>query len=153
MSFSIVFYTNDSPVNRIDKDLTSVVTATGTLRDGASILNPEIEIESPLTPTIVAAINYAHIEVFNRYYFVTDIKTEINGLWVVSMHVDVLMTYKDEIRAQDAVVARQENYPNYNMYLDDGWFMAYQNPYIQTKVFSNPTPFETQEFVLVIAGS
>lgn len=151
MSFNIVFYTNASPVNRIDKDLTTVVTAIGTLRDGASILNPEIEIETALTPAIVAAINYAYIEVFNRYYLVTDIKTEINGLWVVSMHVDVLMTYKTQIRLQSAVVARQEEV--YNMYLDDGWFMSYQNPYIQTKVFSNPTPFETQEFVLVIAGS
>ena len=151
MSFSIVFSTNTSPVNRIDKELTTVITVTGTLRDGASILNPEVEIESALTESIVGDINYAYIEVFGRYYFVTDIKTEINGLWVVSMHVDVLMTYKDAIRQQNAVVARQEAI--YNMYLDDGWFMSYQNPYIQTKVFSNPTPFETQEFVLVIAGS
>ena len=151
MSFNIVFSTNSSPVNRIDKELATVVTTTGTLRDGTSILNPEIEIENALTPAIVAAINYAYIDVFNRYYFVTDIKTDVNGLWVISMHVDVLMTYKDEIREQNAVVARQEE--TYNMYLDDGWFMSYQNPYIQTKVFSNPTPFETQEFVLVIAGS
>lgn len=151
MSFSIVFSTNSSPVNRIDKALTTVITATGTLRDGTSILNPEVEIETALTESMVGAINYAYIEVFGRYYYVTDIKTETNGLWIVSMHVDVLMTYKTEIRAQNAVVARQE--ASFNMYLDDGWFMAYQNPIIQTKYFSNPTPFETQEFVLVIAGS
>ena len=153
MSFSIVFYTNTSPVNRVDKTISTVVTATGDLRSGASILNPEVEIENNLSPSVVSAINYAYIAVFGRYYYVTDIRTEVNGLWVVSMHVDVLMTYKTQIRSQNAVVARQETYPNYNMYLDDGWFMAYQNPYIQTKVFSNPTPFETQEFVLVIAGS
>lgn len=151
MSFNIVFSTNSSPVNRIDKTLTAVVTATGTLRDGASILNPEVEIETALTESMVGAINYAYIEAFGRYYYVTDIKTETNGLWVVSMHVDVLMTYKTEIRAQNAVVARQE--ASFNMYLDDGWFMSYQNPIIQTKYFSNSTPFETQEFVLVIAGS
>lgn len=153
MSFSIVFYTNSSPVNQIDKDLTEVVTVTGTLRDGASILNPEIEIEHNLAPAVVASINYAHISVFGRYYLVTDIKTEINGLWIVSMHVDVLMTYKDQIREQNAVVARQATYPNYNMYLDDGWFMSYQNPIIETRYFSNPTPFEAEEYVLVLAGS
>ncbi len=153
MSFSIVLMQNTSPVNRIDKDVTQVVTVTGVLRDGASILNPEIEIESTFTESMVAAINYAYIEIWGRYYYVTDIKTDINGLWIVSMHVDVLMTYKDAIRQQNAVVARQENYPNYNMYLDDGWFMSYQNPRIQTKAFSNPSPFETQEFVLVVAGS
>lgn len=151
MSFNIVFSTNSSPVNRIDKELTTVITAIGTLRDGASILNPEVEIESLLSESVVKAINYAYIGVFGRYYFVTDIRTEVNGLWVVTMHVDVLMTYKESIYQQNAVVARQE--ANYNMYLDDGWFMAYQNPYIQTKFFSNTEPFETQEFVLVIAGS
>lgn len=151
MSFNIVLSTNSSPVNRIDKTLTTVITATGTLRDGASILNPEVEIETALTESMVGAINYAYIEAFGRYYYVTDINTETNGLWIVSMHVDVLMTYKTEIRAQNAVVARQEE--TFNMYLDDGWFMSYQNPIIQTKYFSNPTPFERQEFVLVIAGS
>ena len=151
MSFNITFSTNSSPVNKVDKNIVTVITVNGTLRDGASILNPEVEIETSLTESMVGAINYAYIEVFNRYYFVTDIKTDINGLWVVSMHVDVLMTYKDNIRQQNAVVARQES--TYNMYLDDGWFMAYQNPHIQTKLFSNPTPFETQEFVLILAGS
>lgn len=153
MSFSIVFYTNSSPVNQIDKSLTEIVTATGTLREGASILNPEIEIENNLAPVVVASINYAQISVFGRYYFVTDIQTETNGLWVVSMHVDVLMTYKDGIREQSAVVARQAKYPNYNLYLDDGWFMSYQNPIIETRYFSNPTPFEAEEYVLVLAGS
>lgn len=153
MSFSIVFYTNSSPVNQIDKSITEVVTATGALREGASILNPEIEIENNLAPLVVASINYAQISVFGRYYFVTDIRTETNGLWVVSMHVDVLMTYKDKIREQRAVVARQAKYPNYNLYLDDGWFMSYQNPIIETRYFSNPTPFEAEEYVLVIAGS
>lgn len=151
MSFSITFMSNTSPVNRVDKNVSTVVTVTGVLRNGASILDPEIEIESGLTEDIVANINYAYIEIFGRYYFVTDIRTEINGLWVFSMHVDVLMTYKDEIRAQNAVVARQEF--RYNMYLDDGWFMSYQNPIIQTKYFSVAAPFETQEFVLIVAGS
>lgn len=67
------------------------------------------------------------------------------------MHVDVLTTYADGIKTQTAIVSRQKE--KRNMMLDDGWFMAYQNPIIQQKYFSNATPFETQEFVLIVAGS
>ena len=67
------------------------------------------------------------------------------------MHVDVLKSFADQIRNQTAVVARQEK--KYNLMLDDGFFMTYQNPKIQTKLFSVADPFETQEFVLVVAGS
>lgn len=67
------------------------------------------------------------------------------------MHVDVLKSFSEEIKQQYAVVARQEN--TYNLMLDDGIFMVYQNPKFQTKLFSAEAPFETQEFVLVVAGS
>lgn len=151
MSFDIVFSTNSSPSNKLEKDLTEILTASGVLRDGASILNPEILIETEITESMVAKINYAYIEEFSRYYYVTDIKTGINNLWIVSMHVDVLMTYRENVLEQNGIVARQVN--QFNMYLDDGWFMSYQNPRIQTKLFSAPTPFEAQSFVLVVAGS
>lgn len=151
MSFPIVFSSNSSPTIKVDKDLTEVVTVTGTLRGTTSILDPVVAVESSLTADIVSRINYAYIEQFNRYYYVTDITSEVTGLWVISMHVDVLMTYKAGIRAQNAVVSRQSG--QYNLMLDDGWFMAYQNPRHQLKLFSNESPFETQEFCLVVAGS
>ena len=67
------------------------------------------------------------------------------------MDVDVLMTYADQIKEQTAVIARQAF--KRNMYLDDGWFMSYQNPRFKQLYFSNATPFESQEYVLIIAGS
>ena len=145
----LVLYENKSDMKVVTKNIETLTTLTGTLRENCSVINPVITVES-INNSIAARCNYAKIAQFGRYYYVTDI-IFTGLLYEIHMHVDVLMTYKDGIRQQNAVVARQE--ATYNMYLDDGWFMSYQNPYIQTKVFSNPTPFETQEFVLVIAGS
>lgn len=153
MSFSIQFYKNSSPVNKVDKDLTLVTQATGVLKDSASILQPVITIETTYNSgaALLVQSNYAYIEAFGRYYFITDVSAGINGLYEVSMDVDVLMTYSAQIKNQEAVIARQAF--KRNMYLDDGWFMAYQKPIFKQLYFSNPTPFESQEYVLIIAGS
>lgn len=149
--FDIVLMTNTSAVNVVDKSVSEVLTVHGVLREGSSILDPTIEVETYVEASMMADVNYAYISTFGRYYLITDIVVDINGLWLVSMHVDVLMSYKEEIRNQYAVVARQER--RYNMYLDDGWFMLYQNPDVTDIKFSVSDPFEGEDYVLVLAGS
>lgn len=151
MSFVIKLQENTSPSNKVTKSITDIATATGSLREGTNILQPTILVESQLDSDIIGRVNYAYIEIWHRYYYVTNITLDITGLWLISMHVDVLMSYADGIKAQNCIVARQER--RYNMYLDDGWFMAYQNPIIQTAYFSAAAPFENQSFILVVAGS
>lgn len=152
MSFAIVLMENLSPSNKVGKNKTAIATATGNLRNGSSVLDPVFEIDSSLSSDILGRVNYAHIELWHRYYFVTDIKVDITGLWNIYMHVDVLDSYESEIRSLDAIVARQER--RNNMYLDDGWFMSYQNPDVYTQYFSNESPFlRDGEYVLVVAGS
>lgn len=151
MSFPIVLMENASPTNKVGKNLTTVETVTGSLRNGTSILDPEILIESSLSTDMLSRVNYARIELWHRYYYVTDITLDITGLWLLAMHVDVLETYKQEISSQTCIVARQEH--KYNMYFDDGWFMSYQNPIVNTPFFSATAPFEQQSFILVVAGS
>lgn len=151
MSFSIVLMENTSPANYVTKSVTNIATATGVLRKGATVTDPVIEIESSLASDIIGRVNYARIELWHRYYYVTSIKMDINGLWLISMHVDVLMSYSAQIKLQNAVVARQER--RRNMYLDDGWFMTYSRIDVNTVYFSNTSPFSAEEFVLVLAGS
>lgn len=151
MSFYIDIYVNASPTNKVDKELTQTSHNLGTLRDGSSIIDPVILMEVEQAGWPYTNANYMWIQEFNRYYFITNIISVRNRLWEIHGHVDVLMSYKDSIRQQTAIVSRQES--QYNLMLDDGSFMCYQNPIIQTKTFSNETPFETQEFVLVVAGS
>lgn len=159
--FTINLYKMQSPSNKIDKDISfQIAQINGALRAGCSIIDPVIVIETDDNALWKKGLNYAYISEFGRYYYVTNIisvpgaiaRTTSNVyFWELHMHVDVLMSFKDEILAQTAIIARQES--KYNLYLDDGSFMTYQNPKIQTKTFSVAGPFETQEFVLVVAGS
>lgn len=160
--FEVQLMLNGSASNVVDKSVELLNAPNGVLRQGTSIIDPIIIIHCDANEIWRKKCNYAYIPVFGRYYYVTNIiavagSVDLDGipspsqLWEFHMHVDVLMSYKDEIRAQNAIVARQE--ATYNLMLDDGVFMCYQNPKLQTKLFSNPTPFETQEFVLVVAGS
>lgn len=133
MSFPVILYTNKSQSNYITKEITAVQTVQCVLRDSVSVTDPVLLLEKSDMVFAGTSVNYAYIEQFGRYYYVTNIISVNNNLWEIHCHVDVLMTYKAQILAQNAVVARQEE--KYNLYFDDGIFMSYQNPKIQTKVF------------------
>lgn len=147
MSFSIQLQRNNSEPIKVDKDITNILTVTGTLREGTSIIDPVIKIECNIAD--VAGCNYLTIDAFGRKYFVKDIVSVRNNLVEFTCHVDVLSTYKNEIRNNTGIIRRQEN--TWNLYLNDGSLKIYQNPYVITKEF--PSGFNTQEFVLAIAGS
>lgn len=152
MSFAIKHYINKSATNVVDKDISEQTPdLVGTLRDGCSIIDPVILVQANSPGFQANHSNYIYIEEFGRYYYITNIVSVNNTLWELHCHVDVLMSYKDQIKAQVAIVTRQES--KYNLYLDDGVFMAYQNPIVQTKFFSVEAPFDTQSFVLMVAGS
>lgn len=150
--FDVQFYTNSSPTNFVNKDLTyKTYTVQGVLREGCSLLDPVILIQASQPGFHSNEFNYLYVSEFGRYYYITNIISVKETLWELHCHVDVLMSYAEQIKEQSAIIARQET--KYNLYLDDGVFMTYQNPKIQTKLFSVEGPFETQEFVLIVAGS
>lgn len=143
---TIEFYVNQSEKNRLDKTLVSAFNLNGELKEDCSIIDPVIKIVGDVSS--MASVNYMYIPSFGRYYFINNVISINNEICEVHAHVDVLSTYKDEIRAQRAVVSRQEK--KWNLYLNDGVFKTYQNPYIITKAF--PSGFTEQHFVLSIAG-
>lgn len=147
MSFSIMLQRNASEKNKVDKTLTSITTMTGTLKNETSIIDPVIFFEASLSD--LKNCNYCTISEFGRSYFVNNIRSIRNGLVELTCHVDVLSTYKSQIREQFALVKRQENY--WNLYLNDGSFKVYQNPMVLTKLF--PSGFTSPHFVLAVAGS
>lgn len=144
--FDIILQRNNSPRNKLDKDISNIATLSGSLRDGCSITDPVILVQA--AANVISRANYATISVFGRSYYITNVKTAENGLFEITAHVDVLTTYKTQIRANDAIIKRSEN--NWNLYLNDGSFKIYQNPYIITKTF--PNGFQGQNFILAVAG-
>lgn len=147
MSFDIVLMRSNSEKNRLTKDTETIMTVSGFLREGTSIIDPVIKIECDISD--VVGCNYLSIPIFGRKYFVNDIRSIRNRLFEFSCHVDVLSTYADAIRENTGVIKRQEN--EWNLYLNDGTFKVYQNPNVLTRAF--PSGFTTQEFVLAVAGS
>lgn len=147
MSFTVDLQKNSSEKNALTKDISTVLSLSGTLRSETSIMDPVILINCDLAA--VTYCNYMSIPAFGRSYFITNIRSIREGLVEFSGHVDVLSSFQNAIRANSAIIKRQEN--DWNLYLDDGSFRVYQNQFIQTKVF--PGGFNNEEFVLAVAGS
>ena len=136
----------NSPNNFINKDLIDVATFTGNLRDEASVIDPVFEVE---TDVDLSQMNYIWISDLHRYYYVTNVVSVATGLWRIYCHVDVLMTYKPQIKAHDAVIARQEGL--YNLYLNDGTtFVVTQRSKVVQKTF--PQGFTGSSYVMLVAG-
>jgi hypothetical protein len=114
-SLDMNLYHNNAERNRVDKTnfLESVSTLNGYLRDKTSITNPSIIIEMSEFPTF----NYVYLPKFNRYYYVTNILSIATNLWQIDMHVDVLMSYRDEILDTECIIER--NQYDYNAFLVD----------------------------------
>ena len=152
-------YINHSDANVVDKVLTPLFTETvgqqtidvglpGTLKEDCSIIDPIITIDSSvLSMANIADMNYAHIPEFERSYFIRNMVFR-GKLLELQMHVDVLSTYKGNIRALSAIIARQQK--KYNLYLQDGMIKTYANPHIEIKQF--PGGFDKYEFIFSVVG-
>lgn len=114
----IQLYNSNAPSNQLDKSsfLTLVTELEGSLRSPCSVLSPKIVVKY----NGYLNINYMYIEEFGRYYFVNDVVSLRNNLWVVSGEVDVLMSYKDKLLEHSAIVYRTNKYPsNQFKYIDN----------------------------------
>lgn len=128
----------------------------GVLKEQSSIIDPVVLIR---TDTTIMEYNYAEIDTFKRKYFVTDIKNVRNDLWEVSLHVDVLYSYKDVLLQNDYFVER--NQYDFNDELPDkansfkplmeldSRMSAYENGIVTVPIFARPTGGEG-EYTCVI---
>lgn len=98
----IKLYKNSSEANRIGKTLTNETEFTECqLKDATSVLKPTVL----LTTENPAQFNYMYIYQFHRYYFITDIVSVRNGLWSITGEVDVLESYKSDIKALHVILS------------------------------------------------
>lgn len=78
-----------------------------TLKDSSTITNPVISL-ALLSDPATLGYNYAYIEAFNRYYFITEWTYSL-GLWTCNLSVDVLASYKTQIGAETHYVLRAKD--------------------------------------------
>lgn len=145
---TVALYTNGSHPSVINKSLTLIDSVTGELRENQQLSDVQLTLNrSSYTGSIP---NYIYISDLHRYYFVEDVTIINSELIALTCHVDLLQSFADEILSQTAVISKQEN--NWNLYLNDGTFKCYQNPYVIQKLF--PAGFNTaaMTYVLTVTG-
>lgn len=113
MSFTVTLYEFQKRHNSTRRPQGADIPYTGVLREPSSLITPKIAFEfdpdaSPMSNSWGLHFNYAYIAKFARYYWITD-WTYDGGLWVASMKVDVLATYRPQILAADAYVAYDQS--------------------------------------------
>lgn len=143
---TINLYVNVSEKERVTKTLSLEKSFSGTLREQTSVIDPVISIESTDN---LSGYNYMYIPDFGRYYYIRNVESVKNGLWRVTGHVDVLMSFKSQILQNSGVIERQEN--KWNLYLPDPDFQTSNKTQIQTKKF--PKGFGNRSYILVISGN
>lgn len=143
---NIILYVNNSEKNKIGKNLTNDFSISGTLRDATNIINPVILIEL----NEIGNYNYCYISSFNRYYFITDITVMRTGLYAISLMVDVLESFKTDIKNLSVILLNTQNV-GVNNYLPSPVFR--NNVKAKTDIINFPSGLnDTGEFILITAG-
>lgn len=72
------------------------------LKDGSSLIQPTVILRLEYKPVY----NYAYIADMDRFYFVDDIVNLSKNIWEISMHTDVLASFRVEITNAELYVLR-----------------------------------------------
>ena len=136
-TYGIKFYHSSAEPNRCDKTdyLTSVLSLTGTLREGCSVMSPAFNIIADDEYTEggntylskIMGCNYCYIPKFGRYYFITDISNIAHNVWRVAMSCDVLHTFwggTHGINTLQGVINRTADGNYVNNYIQDNEIMT-----------------------------
>lgn len=106
----VKFLLNKSEYNTINKDTELIVEKTITLKNDCDFINPYLILK--LDDNLYLS-NYVYIPDFKRYYFITGIEILTKTLVGVSLHVDVLESFKDNILAGTVHITESSNVDNY----------------------------------------
>ena len=143
----IIIQTNNSDDRAVRKELTTLLTLEGSLREQSSIIDPVITIEADIS--VLTGCNYITIPAWGRSYFVQNITSVRTGLVQLSAHVDVLVSFATPLLQCVAVLNRQENI--YDLYMDDGqWYISALK---KRKIINFPNAFTNSgEIILTMIG-
>lgn len=151
----LTYYNNKSDKRYLNKTLETITLAdhanpvTISILDNCSVAKPTFKM---VDKDIYLTANYCYVDTLRRYYFIDDIELS-NGFAYLHCTVDVLMTYKEQLKQRRVVVKRQEN--NYNLYQVDDKITLLNYECVKTISFPTDKGFDAskQEFVLCTIGN
>lgn len=145
--YTMKFYKNLSENNDIDKTLTDEKIVLGEPRGPVNILHPEILANGKEYGITYNTFNYCYIVELERYYYIDSFQFHPNGVVQMSMSVDVLMTYKEDIRASSGLILKQRVYNPYY-----GEFDTESRTDIETQEFTDPFDHQGQFVIVAMRG-
>lgn len=149
MSVSITFYHNSADARVVDKSnqITSIKTVSANFIDDVSILNPILELRYD---SDIFTSNYLYISTLDRYYYIEDITTSNNMLYI-KCKCDVLMSNKNAIKNSTCIIDRQENV--YNKYLNDPLYEGYAYEVLSAYKIGSIFTKASQPYLTVLGGA
>lgn len=116
----IYLYNTADDDNVLNKTLTDeLIISDVKLKNPVNINNPILSLSSKIVyddgfgggwTYETKDYNYAYIPEFERYYFIENITLQSNNINVLSLKVDVLKTYENEILNSDLYVEKEINH-------------------------------------------
>lgn len=138
-----MYNTSDSN-NTINKTLANETEFNIKLKSNTSITQPVVVLHS----NNIILFNYAYIPEFNRYYFVDKIELFPNGIYNITLKVDVLESFKNDIKNSYGMISKQTNINNY---YNNGYESEIRK---EVDLYRSNVTFnlDTKEIVLVTIG-
>ena len=137
--FEIKLYTFDKKPNSTKRPpATAGVTLYCDMKTPSSIYSPVIDIK--MTNNNVPQYNYAYIQEFKRYYFITNTVYNL-GVWTMSLAVDLLASFKNDIFNSRQYVIRSASASN--EYIIDTLYRTYRDD--DTNLFWKSDPITSVE--------
>ena len=147
---NLLLYYNASERKVIGKSLSGKGSISGVLKGDSSIMRPVFVLDANLN--YLNDINYLYWSEAGRYYFIDDIELTLGGRMVLYCSVDVLQSFRTHIKMQTAIINKQQNTADSNIYYNDGSFVTDSREFYTVKTFSNGFN-DTGDFILVTAGA
>ena len=150
---TVTLYQNNSDNNVLSKQLETIATYSNAVaRDSMDVIDPIITIAA----ASVGKTNYIYIAENNRYYFVKNIDKVRNGFFALHCHVDVLMSFSENLLMNYGIVKRANGV--WDAYLQDS--KAQEKQYTRRMCYLLKNGNNTLEFsyantskaVLITAG-
>lgn len=148
---TVTLYKNISDKRNLNKNLSEIKTVSATAKGDINIISPTLIIQNFSTD-----FNYCYISDFDRYYFVKSITLLTGQRIQIDMSVDVLMSYKEEIKNLTVNVLRYEK--SGPSFLTDSRIPLFSDTVQKViefpeNIFNLENPSEnTKNFLLTVAG-
>lgn len=151
---NLYLYKNNSDKRVLNKSITELQSSPLQVRllSNTSFIDPVFEVSYNSN---YWDANYVYCLDTERYYYVNDVEYGANRIFL-HCHVDVLMSFKEQILNKVVIASRSES--KNNQWLEDDKFKAYQMPKIVHIPFkhSGGTRYfnmNNQQFVLCVVGN